>query len=359
MLRSRHTFASAFVLSTISIVLPASLAHAQGTQSLVNTGQDSAGDRFQSRAERLKAQPLDWNVTRGTPSKARVPLPSGATSGPPGASDGGRPHPDNLGRAKRAYPEEWKALERSAAEDAGSGDVNFGTVDTYTQYCENCGAINYNWPQIAIGKLFSNSGTCSASSVSANNIIVTAAHCCFNRSTNSWVGGWSFAPAYRDGAAPYGTFSWTKATILTRWRTVGDRFSDVCLINVGNNSSGQSLTSQVGWLGRSWNWSPKQVHHAVGYPGNIGDGAKKELCVSESFSATAACGGAAILNTGCSMTYGASGGPWIRHYRNGQWVNSVVSGYDDQTCTGTFGSTLNGPRFVSGNIVTLCDRAGC
>ena len=32
----------------------------------------------------------------------------------------------------------------------------------------------------AIGKLFTSGGTCSASVVSGKNIIVTAAHCCWN-----------------------------------------------------------------------------------------------------------------------------------------------------------------------------------
>ena len=102
-----------------------------------------------------------------------------------------------------------------------------------------------------------------------------------------------------------------------------------------------------------------QVHHALGYPGNLGNGNKLELCVSESFNPSNSCGGASVLNTGCSMTYGASGGPWVRHYRSGSWVNSVVSGYDDGTCTGSFGSTFNGPRFTSDNIVSLCNWIGC
>jgi hypothetical protein len=49
----------------------------------------------------------------------------------------------------------------------------------------------------------------------------------------------------------------------------------------------------------------------------------------------------------------------VRQYRNGSWVNSVVSGYDSASCTGGFGSTFNGPRFTNGNIVTLCNAHGC
>ncbi len=92
---------------------------------------------------------------------------------------------------------------------------------------------------------------------------------------------------------------------------------------------------------------------------NIGGGNKQELCVSESFNPSSSCGGASVLNTGCSMTYGSSGGPWMRGYRGGNWVNSVVSGHDGTSCTGSFGKTFNGPRFTSDNIVALCNAIGC
>jgi V8-like Glu-specific endopeptidase len=231
-------------------------------------------------------------------------------------------------------------------------------ADIFTQYCENCSPLNPKAP-IAVGKLFSNAGTCSASVVSGNNVIVTAAHCCWDRSKNSWVGGWSFAPAYNNGNAPYGVFAWSQATILNSWINNGDVASDVCVIRLQNDRSGHGVTYYTGWLGRSWNWPSEQSIHALGYPGNIGGGNMLELCASESFSPSAACGGTGVLNTGCSMTYGSSGGPWVRNYRSDNWVNSVVHGYDSTSCTGTFGKTFNGARFTSGNIVTLCNAIGC
>ncbi len=336
----------------LAVALP---AQAQGMLSIQNSGDRNA-DKYQSVEERMRAQPLDWNVTRGTPGPSREER----IKGPPGQSTGGLPAPGSAAEAEKAFPEEWKRLRQQQGFEGVDGEsVDFGTKDVFTQYCENCAAQNLNWPQITIGKLFSNSGTCSASVISGNNIIVTAAHCCFNRSTGQWILGWSFVPAFRNGAAPFGTFPWTSARVLSRWRNVGDRRSDVCLITLGPNASKQNVTFYTGWLGRSWNWPTKQVHHALGYPGNIGGGNTKQLCVSESFNPNSTCGGQTVLNTGCSMTFGSSGGPWIRHYRNGNWVNSVVSGYDSDTCTGTFGSTFNGPRFTDSNIVTLCNAHGC
>ncbi|MEA3292062.1 MAG: trypsin-like peptidase domain-containing protein [Pseudomonadota bacterium] len=331
-----------------------------------STARAEAADvsKFTTREARLQAQPLDWDATRGTVTEAPAISPEArdADVGEPGSSPGEAPDPQAEDDARASFPDDWKGLEESEAEARGpetARSADFGTQDVFTQYCENCSGVNLKYPQIAIGKLFTNSGTCSASVVSGKNIIVTAAHCCYNRGNNDWIGGWSFAPAYRDGYAPYGTFPWTSARILNRWISHGDRRSDVCLISLGKNSSGKNVAYYTGWLGRSWNWPSTQIHHAVGYPGNIGNGQKKELCVSESFSPSGSCGGTTVLNTGCSMTYGASGGPWVRSYRNSNWVNSVVSGYDSGSCTGSFGQTFNGPRFTSNNIKTLCDHHGC
>ncbi len=333
----------------------------------ISTTQSLAAEsgKFDTREQRLKAQPLDWDATRGTVTE--VPAISPETRAPvmgePGLAPGNAPAAEADEEASKAFPEDWKGLKESTTETTGPGSslsTDFGTQDVFSQYCENCSGVNLNYPQKAVGKLFSNSGTCSASVISGNNIIVTAAHCCYNRGNNSWIGGWDFAPAYRDGYSPYGMFPWRSARVLNRWLTTGDRQSDVCLISLGNNSSGKPVTYYTGWLGRSWNWSSTQVHHAIGYPGNIGAGNKMELCVSESFSPSGSCGGTTVLNTGCSMTYGASGGPWIRSYRNGgNWVNSVVSGYDGGSCTGSFGQTFNGPRFTTNNIVNLCNGSGC
>ena len=272
------------------------------------------------------------------------------------------PVPDADNEAEKAFPEQWQGLRSKTGvetlnESGGPGIL--GTKDVFTQYCENCDAVNLRYPTKAIGKLFTNSGSCSASVISPNNVVVTAAHCCYNRSTSKWIYGWRFAPAYRDGYSPYGLFDWQRATVVGRWISAGDRKSDVCVIKLRNNNQNRPVTYYTGWLGRSWNWGTIQLMHWLGYPGNLGGGNKKQLCVSESFNPSSSCGGSSVLNAGCSMTYGASGGPAVRSYRNGNWVNSVVSGYDSTSCTGSFGKTFNGPRFTSDNIVKICNSIGC
>jgi hypothetical protein len=72
-----------------------------------------------------------------------------------------------------------------AIAGAATAGPTFAQTDIYTQYQE------FGNPQapIAIGKLFLNGGYCSASVISGNNIIVTAAHCCWDRTKNNWIGG--------------------------------------------------------------------------------------------------------------------------------------------------------------------------
>ncbi len=338
---------------------------AGGTVTIEASEAEIQTDQLATREDRLAVKPLNWDEARG--AGLRTDALQEAEQLDPALEASGSASPGNAevgadAEAREAFPEDWKGLESSVSLEDLSEDGNVGirgTKDVFSQYCENCGGVNLRHPQKAIGKLFTSSGSCTASVVSGNGIIVTAAHCCYNRGAGRWNTNFRFAPAYRDGFSPYGLFNYSTATILTRWINVGDRKSDVCVIKLRKNSQNRAVTYYTGWLGRSWNYGTKQVHHAVGYPGNIGGGNKQELCVSESFNPSSGCGGSSVLNTGCSMTYGASGGPWVRNYRNGSQVNSVVSGYDSTSCTGSFGKTFNGPRFTSSNIVKVCNTIGC
>jgi hypothetical protein len=238
-----------------------------------------------------------------------------------------------------------------------------GTPDVYdSDYVNQNTKLLKQYPYRTIGKLLftpagGGSSYCSASVISPNNIIVTAAHCCHNRT--SFHSNWAFVPAMRNTSRPYGTFPFTQARILTAWITSGTRDTDVCVLSLGPNAKGQTVSNLVGWLGRSWNFPSIQHHFAFGYPSNISGGNFKYEASAESY---ANCGNGLVNAMGSPMTFGSSGGPWIRvfkRYTSGamNYVNTVVSGYDG--CTGTFGQSFNGARFTSNNIVPLCTAQGC
>ncbi len=312
--------------------------------------------------EQLRAvRPMPWyqpdKLPPATPEAAREPQAGSSGASPPGA-----PNPRADESAKREFPLGWRKQAFEPQPSPGNAmerAIDFGSANTYTPYDANNGADRTLFPLRAIGLLTNNAGSCSASVISGRNIVVTAAHCCYTRGVG-WQSNFRFYPAYRSGQHPtYGSFPWTSARILTSWITRGARQDDVCLISLGNNTAGRAVTYYTGWLGRQWDWPSIRSLHALGYPGNIGGGQTMQLCAAESYSPSTACGGNTVLNMGCNMTYGASGGPWVNGYRGGNWVNSVVSGYDNTSCTGTFGQTFNGPRFTSANIATLCTAQGC
>ncbi|HLM81492.1 MAG TPA: trypsin-like serine protease [Terriglobales bacterium] len=337
----------------------------------VKAQADRDANKFKTREGRLQAKPLDWNATIGKPTpRAKVSEAEEemAKKREPSSAKGGSRNPNAKREAQRLHPEDWKRISEPATghtmgmlrEDLnGKLVLTAGSPDVFTQYCESCPSVNPDAPSAAIGKLFTNEGTCSASVISGNNVIVTAGHCCYDRTSNNWIGGWSFVPAYDNGNAPFGTFDWSAATTLTSWVNNGDIPSDVCLINLQNDSAGHGVAYYTGWLGRAWDWGSDQELHALGYPENLGNTQTLELCTAESFSPDGSCGGDGVLNMGCSMTFGSSGGPWVMQYRGNDLVNATVHGYTSQSCTGTFGETFNGPRFTSGNIATLCSAAGC
>lgn len=278
------------------------------------------------------------------------------TVGEPGFAQGRVPNKKADKSAKSNYPDEWQALNYNEPltdfESDGFFD-DYGTAAVFTSYLTNYYSNMYlQFPYRAVGKVYiSGGGYCSASVISPN-VIVTAAHCVYDTSANRWYSGWTFVPADRNGAAPYGSFAWSSAKVLSGWINASGtvRRYDVALIKLRPNSAGRNVSYYTGYLGRSWNYGYTVNLHAMGYPSNLSSGRYTYTCTAETFS-----GGTDVLGMGCNMTYGSSGGPWIRAFAPNVtgYVDSVVSG-------GTPGTnTFYGPRFSSSNIVPLCGTSTC
>lgn len=284
--------------------------------------------------------------------------------GEPGFAAGGLPDP---AAAK-------KALSRSDTFDGlASLDVlNFeetGTSNVYTTYGGN--AYSQLWkyfPYHTVGTLYFNdvhggSFRCSASVISPNNIIVTAAHCLYDTEAghNHWHRNWLFAPAYRNGTSPYGNWTSRWARVLTAYVNAagwssGIRY-DVGLVRLSPNSLGRNVSYYTGYMGRSWNYGSVQNQTEIGYPANLPSGS---LYSYISHAETWGCG-TDLLCYGSNMGSGASGSPLLRKfgpYRGGayNYVNAVQSG---SSPNGTSPVYNIGPRFSSYNIVPLCTDEGC
>ncbi len=293
-----------------------------------------------------------------------------APTGQPGSAPGGLPNPAAAADAIRALPEVWE-LDAAEAEAIDSLEVMAleptGTSGIYTSYYGNKFTQFWkNFPYKAVGKLYfsdwlGNDYYCTASVISSHNIIVTAAHCVYDTDVNRWYGNWLFVPAERNYAAPYGTFSWASATILTNYINApnwaaGIRY-DVAVISLLNGSLGNPVTFYTGWLGRSWELPYIQNITEIGYPANRPNGMKYTyINHAETYAGTTD-----ILWWGSNLGSGVSGSPVIRVYAPFQsgannYVNAVHSGGSPNAANPINGL---GPRFSNTNIVVLCNAVGC
>lgn len=277
-----------------------------------------------------------------------------------------KPGADLIARA--AYAQDWAALDAELGAEVPA-DVQTGTAGVYTYYDVNTQTPLWQiYPHVWDGKLtFSvpgGSASCSATVISGNNI-VTAAHCVYDTTNNRWYSNWVFTPAYRNGSAPYGTFTANACTILSAYINLSGSYSintwaryDVAVCTLNKNSAGQTINQAVGWAGRLWNAGYQQLVFNSGYPAQdynlatISSPAQYlRACVNETFQQTTD-----TLGGGCYWGPGISGGSWLVGYKP-----FVVSGNVNSVNSGLYGGQQNlyGARFNSNNIVPLCNTRGC
>ncbi|NZA26099.1 trypsin-like peptidase domain-containing protein [Luteimonas sp. SJ-92] len=318
---------------------------------------------FATREQRAAATPMRWS---GGEPASKTPADT-TPAGPAGSAGGGGAPPFADYLARSHFPEAWAELDaaragdtpETAAEPAAEKD---GAHHPYVRFPGNYYASRWQLaPWNKIGKLYfttpsGGSSYCTANVASGNSVIITAAHCVYTRG-QGFNSNFVFVPADRYGVAPYGSFGWSSATVMNNWINQGGRRWDVAVIKLaGEASTGVPVTSYVGWLGRSWNQPYSEFHYSIGYASNFST-QYTTVCAGQTYSSPAE--GDNVLVQGCDMTYGSSGGGWLRQFAHnshgGNYVNAVVSGPH----IGDFGQSYVGPRFASDNIVPLCNAIGC
>ncbi|MBM7788224.1 trypsin-like serine peptidase [Tenggerimyces flavus] len=167
--------------------------------------------------------------------------------------------------------------------------------------------------------------SCSGNAVTSSNksAVITAGHCV--KLDGAFHTNWTFAPAYNNGATPYGT--WTAKTLLTtpQWQASEDINFDVGAAVV-NPLNGASLTDVVGSQGIAFNQARGQRMYAFGYSAAAPyDGTKLIYCSGTVFDDFLLSNGIGMT---CNQTGGSSGGPWFLSFNeaNGTGIlNSVNS----------------------------------
>jgi V8-like Glu-specific endopeptidase len=321
----------------------------------LSSQQQRATEAFWTRDRMLSARAMPLPVAKNLNQPAPSAQAAAADPVQMVSSTTSAPKMDQL--ARQLYPSEWLRTAEAVPAESEAALANTLADDPFTSSTARFDryAVNYNtqmWqyhPFRAIGRLFftdtyGQSASCSAS-VIANRGVITAGHCVYTPG-RGWHTNVSFVPAYRYGAAPYGTFTSFSMATLSNWAANGARADDVAMVAV-NDRNGYRVNQWVGNLGLAWNYSPIQLLHAFGYPANIGNTNYSSVCIGESWQEQA--GG--VIGMGCDMTYGSSGGPWVLNFRpyltGGNFVNSVVSGGDPSI------PKFYGPYFDTGNIGQL------
>jgi V8-like Glu-specific endopeptidase len=180
--------------------------------------------------------------------------------------------------------------------------------------------------------------SCSGSTVDSANadVVITAAHC-LSDGRGKWATHWIFVPGYSDGHEPFGAYPARAFFAASGWQHGADENDDIAFVAVGPASAGSGSVGSGSGLG----FDRKQVRlHVVdvvggqqiefgsraatevlfGYP-SVGQYHGRYLDYCDG-TLSADPYGSPDAGIECTMTAGASGGPWF-------------SGFDPLTGLGT------------------------
>lgn len=266
------------------------------------------------------------------------------------------------------------ATDEIAPQDFGTYNHPFTTVraDLY--------GLNTNtvYPYRAAGNLnFKIDGAgyiCSASMIK-RGIAVTAAHCVTSFGSNKFYSGWTFAPGYRNGSAPFGTWTvkqvWVKTAYLNgtdSCATAGIVCADDVAVLILNTQSGAYPGTTTGWFGYWYGGGLTsngltQVTQ-LGYPAGLDKAAYMERTDSQGYISSSNSNNTVI---GSNMDGGSSGGPWIANFGlpsvlSGETAGSfpstnVIIGVTSWGYTSTAPKEQGASPFTSNNIQSLLNSA--
>lgn len=266
-----------------------------------------------------------------------------------------------------------------AMEDNDITPQEFGTFNhpfTTVRADAVQGTTNKQFPFRASGKLFFNIGSstfvCSASLIK-KGIVVTAAHCLAEFGGN-FHSNWEYVPGYKNGAAPYGTWTAARAAVLTSYLNGTDSCATpgiVCQNDVGvlrlNPQAGKFVGTSTGFYGfgvNGFGFTPGNLAHItqIGYPVCLDNGQRMERNDSYGFVDAANSNNTII---GSLMCGGSSGGPWLVNFgarpaltgtsTGSEATPNIVVGVASWGYTNNIPKEMGASPFTNGNIGVLAN----
>ena len=218
------------------------------------------------------------------------------------------------------------------------------------------GAVQF----VEAGKPYVCSGTLMNSTL--GSVVWTAGHCVHEgapaRGSGTYHRNWLFAPAYRNGKAPFG---WWKARTLISvngWTLHGNPRYDLGVAILKRKRGRTAGQVADDGQGIEWNYVANQRYWSFGYPAESPfNGEKLAYCRSGMLSRqfpsvrvyrgkvhplAVSVSGPAMVEIKCNMTGGSSGGGWIAEFDGSHYgyLDGVNSMGDD--------TTMDSPYFGDG-----------
>jgi V8-like Glu-specific endopeptidase len=367
-----------------ALLLLASVAAIGATTESVFAGGTTTASRVQSGlapVDFANAKPMPLPRSSTTANLAQLAKPPAVAFGPPGVSPGGQgsgiQSPVQL--SKPAFIGEAATPSAVIKEEGGTGGIPY-TTSQVKAVGDN---TQFYYPFRAAGRLFFNipgeSAWCTAGLIKPG-LIVTAAHCVANFGKQQFYSGWTFVPDYKNGNAPYGTYTAIQARVKTSYYNGTDPCEQsgvvcqddvaVILLNKVNNLYPGNV---VGWFGYGWNgYSFNSQSQALitqlGYTENFVDGVEYALDGGNLQERTDSQGqtmSSLSNNTliGSLQSNGSSGGPWVVNLGQPPVLTNINFGTaaDHNIIVGVTSWGYNDPSvkeqgaspFTTGNITKL------
>jgi V8-like Glu-specific endopeptidase len=311
-MRLRQSAFVAITFASLTILALSTTPHAQPASFTLHATEATAAMSFWTPDRFASARPMELPIASNTTEMA-APLSGGTPEFFDGHEGSG-----GAGMQVQLYDPETRAV----TPDDSVEPHNVGTAGAhYTSSRVMPKPSEKKYPWKPAGRLFFNTplgpSWCTAAAIGAR-ILVTAGHCVHsgNGAPSGWYSDWVFVPAYRSGAAPFGSWGWASVTVTGTWYSGGGgvpNAADYAMILVPDQLVGTRLKrigDVLGWLG--WQTLSLSANHTtqLGYPGNFDSGEIQHQITSGAFRNAAPNN----VEYGSDSRGGSSGGPWIQNF---------------------------------------------
>ncbi|PYC65612.1 hypothetical protein C7C46_32390, partial [Streptomyces tateyamensis] len=168
--------------------------------------------------------------------------------------------------------------------------------------------------------------TGSALNTPSKQLVITAGSCVHGGQGRTWMTNWVYAPRYRSGSYPYGTFAAKEFRIFTAWIDSSAPGRDLAVVTTWPQD-GTRLVDATGGQGLSWNYPRTVPVMVLTYSLDRSNGESQQPCADTTtqgfYSGT--------IGIYCQLGSRGPGGPWLRVFDDSTGlghVNGVLTAID-------------------------------